>query len=452
MRQTALPAVLLLAACQLRNSEPEVMSISGPSRGGFDTAYTFMAVATDPDNDEVSVRFSWMDGDTSEWSDWVPSGESAAMSHAWNYADVFLVKAQAKDRHGHTSRFGPHQAKEVTIANIGWNIGIGVAYDGAVAVAQDGTILISAADGFFYCLNPDASIRWSADVGGARSDPVVAEDGTVYVGSDTGLWAVSAEGQEQWHYPGPDTNWTVVSVALGRDSTVYAVAGDGVLCAVRPDGSEKWVFDAGAHLGSVIAIGPGGDVYIVSPDKWLAAVGPDGALKWQFPAPRNITPPAIGADGTLYFGLNTSLCAVDGNGTELWRYWAWTDVGPPVIGPGGAVYFGAGDMVYALDSQGALLWSDRTDYVTGQPAVGSDSLLYVPTGRGLVYAYQPDGQVKWHVWFARGGCGNITVGKDGVLYVPTSAGRLYTLYIKGSFSEAVWPMRGHDAQHTGRAR
>jgi hypothetical protein len=84
-----------------RNQSPNTPS--GPTSGIINISYTFTAYATDPDSDSVSIRFDWGDGDTSEWSSYLPSGSAVALSHSWSSPGTYYVKAQAKDVAGATS-------------------------------------------------------------------------------------------------------------------------------------------------------------------------------------------------------------------------------------------------------------------------------------------------------------------------------------------------------------
>jgi outer membrane protein assembly factor BamB len=446
LRLTAV--VLAILACARENRAPVIASFSGPLAGGMDTAHAFVAVATDPDGDALSIRFIWEPWDTSDWSDWVSSGESVVHRKAWYRLGAFRILAQVKDEHGRCDR--PEASTAITISNVRWKTSVGVRADGAVAVADDGAVVVSARDGLLYCLNPDASVRWSRIVAGSLTDPVIGDDGTIYVGSADGLFALSPDGQVRWQYVPPRCTLPVLGLALGADGTVYAVA-DSSLFAVAPDGTERWQYASGAPLSSAISVSRDGVIYIVAQYNWLAAVGPDATLRWKLPVTDFTSAPAIGPDGTLYFAMGSYVCAADQNGTELWHWWANFPCRPPVVGPDGTVYFGSYNYVYALAPNGSRIWSERLGITIGSTAVGADSLLYVGGG-GLVYACQPDGLVRWHAWFANSGCGPLTVGNDGVLYVPTSDGSLYALSIRGGAPDASWPMYGHDARHTSRAR
>lgn len=81
-----------------QNLPPNLPSTpSGPSVGFPDTFYLFSSSALDPDVGNVSIRFDWGDGDTSEWSEPVPSRVPILRSHSWSYPDIYYIRAQAKN-------------------------------------------------------------------------------------------------------------------------------------------------------------------------------------------------------------------------------------------------------------------------------------------------------------------------------------------------------------------
>jgi len=48
-----------------------------------------------------------------------------------------------------------------------------------------GAILFGSQDDRLYCLEPDGKLRWSVELGGdVDSSPILAADGTIYVGTD----------------------------------------------------------------------------------------------------------------------------------------------------------------------------------------------------------------------------------------------------------------------------
>ncbi|MFB0510175.1 MAG: PKD domain-containing protein [bacterium] len=90
----------------VENLPPNTPSIPfGPSIGYIDSTYQFFSSAIDPDVDSIAIRFDWGDGDTSDWSNFVPSGESVTMSHSWNASEIYRIKTQAMDMRGLTSEW-----------------------------------------------------------------------------------------------------------------------------------------------------------------------------------------------------------------------------------------------------------------------------------------------------------------------------------------------------------
>jgi hypothetical protein len=112
MRHSAV-VVLLAAALPLLVSVCKKVPVGHPpaapsdpmgiSNGGYNSTYEFSATTTDPDTDSVAIHFSWGDGASSEWSTWVASSETVAMSHSWPSPGTYQVRAQAKDKPGSTS-------------------------------------------------------------------------------------------------------------------------------------------------------------------------------------------------------------------------------------------------------------------------------------------------------------------------------------------------------------
>ncbi len=78
----------------------------GPSSGFVGERYEFAAVTSSRLPDLVAYRFAWGDGDTSEWSEYTPSGLPVLMAHAWAEPGRFEVSAQAKGWFGPESDWG----------------------------------------------------------------------------------------------------------------------------------------------------------------------------------------------------------------------------------------------------------------------------------------------------------------------------------------------------------
>src|SRR5919197_1192848 len=150
----------------------------------------------------------------------------------------------------------------------------------------------------------------------------------------------------------------ITAPAVGRDGTLHAASGDGVLYAVWPNGHARWSLRVGITAGQVpptrAVVGPDGTSY------WnlggsVVAVGPTGDLRWVFLAAGRGSP--VLAHGRVLFAAGPYLYAINTTGPAAGRY-AWR----AAIGAGAAT--GGGP----------------------SPTVGPDGTAYVPSPDGSLYA------------------------------------------------------------------
>jgi len=92
----------------------------------------------------------------------------------------------------------------------------------------------------------------------------------------------------------------------------------------------------------------------------------------------------------------------------------------PVIGSDGTVYIGNYDKnVYAFNPDGTLKWTYTTGgYLSGPPAIGADGTIYIGNyDDNIVYALNPDGTLKWTYTTTGIFFGGPTIGPDGTIYI-----------------------------------
>jgi hypothetical protein len=100
----------------ISSQPPNIPSVpSGPNTVGVGVFSNFSSSATDPDSDSVAIRFDWGDGNISNWSNYVPSGQSVTMGYSWLNAGVYFVKAQAKDKYGNESNWSESLAVTIIV-------------------------------------------------------------------------------------------------------------------------------------------------------------------------------------------------------------------------------------------------------------------------------------------------------------------------------------------------
>ena len=165
----------------------------------------------------------------------------------------------------------------------------------------------------------------------------------------------------RWLYAGSTHHWRLgglVARAGTRRRRLFRVVGQESLRAERGWQEAVAVHDAGEIVSSP-AIGADGTIYFGSHDKKFYALAADGQKKWEFATGGPIlSSPALNKDQCLYF------TSVDG-------------------------------CVYALNLDGSLRWRLRTGSITeSSPVIGMDGTIYVGVHQHL-WAITPDGQKKW---------------------------------------------------------
>ncbi|MFC1537732.1 PQQ-binding-like beta-propeller repeat protein, partial [Gemmatimonadota bacterium] len=185
------------------------------------------------------------------------------------------------------------------------------------------------------------------------------------------------------------------------------------------------------------AIGGDGTIYFGSKDDHLYALNPDGSLLWKFQAGADVnSAPAVGDDGTIYFGsLDNNLYALNPDGSVKWSFQTGDAViSSPAIAGDGTVYVGSNDnYLYAVNADGSLQWSYPTeDAVISSPAVGRDGTIYVGSFDGFLYALNPDGTLQWKFSTYGGVTSSPAIDLDGTIYFGSLDNHLYALYPYGS--------------------
>jgi outer membrane protein assembly factor BamB len=247
-------------------------------------------------------------------------------------------------------------------------------------------------------------VTWSRDVGGPVEAQVVTspDEQTLYVASLGGaLTALArADGAVKWALDLGERSYATPCVA--DDGTIYAGSDAKKLVAVGPEGHVKWSLetDGEADTGPVLA--KDGTV-VFAAGRMVYGVTPLGYVRWRFAAKRKVfTSPAVDATGRVYFGSQDHRAyALTPEGALAWSVDLGADVdGAPTIGDDGAVYLGTdGDEVVRLDAaDGRIVWRAKVGgYVRGVLSIarGGDVLagVYGPTPRQVRLA-AADGSVR----------------------------------------------------------
>lgn len=380
----------------------------------------------------------------------------------------------------------------------------GAIYYSSPAIGSDGTIYVANGAPFnigvtrgLYAINPDGTLKWSyreempaPGVWGFMSSPVLGPDGTIYMQNEwSNLYAVNPNGSLKWNTANLSTNLAVglPTPSVGSDGTIYA--GADTVYAFNPDGTLKWrgdsvasgVFRSGFAIAADLTIYAGGSGYFPGATAYgaaLVAINPDGTFKWVHPMSGTswiFSSPAIGADGTIYVGVETGAADTDNNyvyainpdGTLKWRYVVdrgRTVRSSPAIGSDGTIYIGtkAGPIVnavfLALNPDGTLKWSfpileNGGGDIYCSPTIGANGIIYFGAETSYLYALNPDGTLAWKYSVINGiNWTSPAIASDGTIYIGNNDGNLFAINSNSlGLANTPWPKVHHDNKNTGRS-
>jgi outer membrane protein assembly factor BamB len=317
--------------------------------------------------------------------------------------------------------------------------------DGAVAAQvttspDELTLYVATLAGSLVALaREDGKQRWTAALGErVYSTPLVADDGTVYAGSDAKkLTALAPNGAVLWRLEvdgeadsGP---------ALARDGTVVFAAGSSVM-GVRRGGDVAWRFSAKGKIFTAPAITDEGLVIVGSQDDHVHAIGPGGVLAWSVDLGADVDGAAvIGDDGAIYVGTDKDeVVRLDGHGKVAWRAKVGGYVrgvlslarngdvlagtyGPVPrlvrIAPGGTIR-GA----FAVKGTGA-----REFGIHGGPLEDAEGTLFFGAQDDAAYAIDAEGAVRWRFETGADVDAPLSMLSDGSLVVASEDGTITML-------------------------
>lgn len=152
-----------------------------------------------------------------------------------------------------------------------WTFQTGGRVQSSPVIAADGTIHLASNDRHLYALSPAGEERWRVELEDPApahvevqrgSSPAIGTDGTLYIGG-RGLTAIAPDGSVRWVYPGiiPGGVEGLATPVVAGDGTVY-VGSTSALYAVTPEGLLKWDYPARGAFFRVPAIGLDGTILV----------------------------------------------------------------------------------------------------------------------------------------------------------------------------------------------
>lgn len=364
-------------------------------------------------------------------------------------------------------------------------------------------------------------VKWTKyfeSVDGFYTSPTVGTDGTLYIAGSK-MYALDASSVSRWEYR-IDLHDLIESGVFQDDAQNIYFSTVNKVYSLTSSGMKRWETTCGApsKMASSDQGGTfdGSTIYTTCGQSFSALNKEDGTQLWSMPPLDRETSPVLLKDGTVAFVRERRIFVADRAGNILWSYphvsisasGALDSRGTPLetyidtpiaVGDDGTIYAGTqfGKFI-ALDTQGQVKWTYDRETQMGfrrSPVIAADETIIAVSVQDVVYAFSPDGLVKWRFPLPRtrnmsrhtapllGSDGTIYVlaetrlfalsdkGKllwdlplqgtpvgspalapDGTMYIAMSEGTLYSVQTGSrGLLQSAWPKYQHDASNSGRS-
>lgn len=385
------------------NTSPNTPSIiANFSTGDINAVYNFSAYSEDPEQDSISIKFDWGDGDTSGWSPWMASKDTLKLSHSWTSLGQYQVKVQAKDIREALSNWS---FKTMLICSTWVKVFGSSANENANCIREtwDGGYIIVGEKIYEVWLiktDTDGNIIWDKFFGGSYDDGnfvqqttdggyiIVGSTGSYGVNGSIDVWLIrtDANGNELWNknyggyirdygYSGQQT-YDGGYILTGRTESYGVSLGDAWLIKTDAEGNKIWDKTFGAYgsdyMRSVQQTSDGG--YILcgtisyggsEQNGWLIKTDANGNKMWEKIFYTGSSNSGYSVQQTLdggyiLFGTNLFI-KTDAYGNELWnKPFSGTGLDGQQTSDGGYVLLGY-QRIVKTDFNGNLEWDKTFD-------------------------------------------------------------------------------------------
>ena len=310
-----------------------------------------------------------------------------------------------------------------------WTYQTGARVFASPIVGHDGTVYVGSLDGQFVALDPDGSLKWRYSAGQKIYPSALLVGSSVIFGThQQELVSLSLQGQPRWKLPVRDV--VDASATLGPDGRVYVVANGAY--AVDLLGRLHWHKPTAGHVRSAPVIHPRRLVIIGTTEGLLIALRPDGTVAWEVPLGGALEGAAsVDDEGRIYAGTGRGeIVQVDEAGTAVWRFKTGQEVrATPAIARDGTIIVGSYDgHIYAISPTGSLRWKVRTGgRVRASARIDAEGRIYVGSQDNFLYCIDPSGSVLWRYNVGQDVDSTVDIGSDGTLYFGSDDGGVHAL-------------------------
>lgn len=355
--------VILIIGCKSGRA-PLPPEIIGPALVMPNISDTFCFTTTDPDGDNINYQINWGDGNISDWSRAIASGDTYKLAHTYTKGK-YNIRCLAKDQKGKTA-----SAEREVICGI---------------------------SRYLWAMAPDPEEEFDCEI---SSTVAVDAQGNIYATClDGHIHSLNKNGQERAGWPKECEDGFFSSVAIGPNGTIYACDLSGNIYALNANGNVQWIQPLGDDVVASPAIGRNSEVYIVTVNDGLYAFTANGNLMWHIPVIYGYSSVSIDAENNLYVGsADGYLFKLDTAGHIIWGYDAGTEIiSSPTILSNGRVCFGTDNgRFYVLNPDSSLVLETQIATGISQSAVtGSDGSIYITTDDGQLIKFSQNLLEAW---------------------------------------------------------
>ncbi len=459
----------------LEQLPPVVGAPIGPDSGWVGEWQVFKAVAEDPNNDSVKIKFLWDENQTSAVSALVASGDTVIDSVRYQHRGIKNIRCVAWDKTGLISDTSPAkqflslQENHAPYQPVVWGPKRGIAqgpyyrfysssvdpegdkiqykffwgdgtssqwtplnpsgYKGidSIIFTQTGTYYIRAIAQDSLGLTSDTSAVFAFEV--ANEGTILWQTNIDEFISSPALGTVNTGGENRPALIIGCTDNRLFAFDLYQAETLYIQLGDGT-----------W-----EGFFSSPAINADGTVYIGNENGRVFAFAPTGAFKWGFPETLSqnafYSSPAVDGNYIYVAGEEGKIYKLQDNGnsyTELWGYQLADEVAssPVILSDGRVVVVNDSGYVTCLTSDGTLSWQYFANSgVTSSPAVDNYNNIYFGTEQGDLITLDQNGTLMWahHVPSLQNDIlSSPVIDQNGNIYFGCNDGYLYKLSPSGN--------------------
>ena len=332
-----------------------------------------------------------------------------------------------------------------------------------------------------------ATINWTVDLPyGVFSGPIIGEDGTLYVGTNSYLgfigdttnyfYAIDQKsGEIKWTYLTGDPNSNESGYLINNEGIIFFGSQSGWLYAIDTTGTFRWKKNTGGNIyQSVMNTDLQGNIYITNATDSLYCFSKEGQLNWSVKYGNEMFPSSvtISPDGKTIYVVpkDQSIYALDLNG-NIKR--VFSCVGnyrqPLTIDNSGNLYFVSGctslGSIISLDSTGQVRWEHIIN--NGNAGFGTDCSPVIDYQGNIYFTYTVGngnswfcriesvdyfGNYRWTYEFGQPEewiWAPLIVDKDGTIYCGSTWGYYY--YAISQNGKLLWklPLNGYQVDNSG---